>query len=230
MSLNPLPYQLKRQTEEFGNHRVEIECLKDLNETIDALFSLLEKTGDTSLLEDLCPYFGVVWPSARALSDSLVYEAGRRGGSLSGLRILELGCGLAVPSLLAARLGAEITAADFHPEVPKFLEKNKALNSAPLIQYVHADWRQSAEALGTFDWVMGSDILYEFQHTKQVAKVVAQTVRQGGLAIIADPARPYLQAFSDEMGVLGFKGQTEVLEAFDTPVPKEIFVIRLQRE
>ncbi len=229
MSFTPLSYQLKRQIEEFGDHRVEIECLKDLNATIDELFGLLEKTGDTSLLEDLCPYFGVVWPSARALSHTLIKEAGLRGGSLAGLTILELGCGLAIPSLLAARLGAEITATDFHPEVPKFLEKNKVINSCPQIKYINADWRQNAEALGTFDWVIGSDILYEVQHTKQVAKVVAQTVKPTGMAIIADPARPYLQAFSDEMEALGFKGQTEVLEAFDTPLPKEIFVIRLQR-
>ena len=36
-----------------------------------AVFRVLEETGRPELLEELCPYFGVIWPSARALSETL---------------------------------------------------------------------------------------------------------------------------------------------------------------
>lgn len=220
-------YELKRQREKIGSIELEIECLKDLNQTIDDLFLELERTGNASLLEELCPYFGTVWPSARALAETLV----EKEELFSGKRILEVGCGLAIPSIVAAKLGAEIVATDFHPEVPRFLESNLAINQAGSVRYERIDWSKGFPDLGAFDWVIGSDVLYEKQHALLLARVVSQYMGRGeGGAIIADPARPYLQAFLDEMTHLGASHQTSVRTAEDRPVPKDIFIVELHRK
>ena len=46
------------------------------------------------------PYWALLWPAGRALADALT------GRDLTGKRVLELGCGLALASVVAARRGA----------------------------------------------------------------------------------------------------------------------------
>jgi predicted nicotinamide N-methyase len=216
-----LSYELKQTEVQVGDQRLTIESIRDLNQTIDDLFIELEKQGNPSLLEELCPYFGVIWASARALCEAL-YEL---RGTLKGARVLEVGCGLALPSLFCAKNGALVTATDFHPEVPRFLARNIALNQIDHLTFVNHDWKSEATSLGSFDWVIGSDILYERQHPRPVARALASHCAPGGRVLLADPARPYLQSFSDEMKALGFQEESRVLTVPDTPVPKEIFLL-----
>src|SRR3954454_20338540 len=120
-----MKHEMARHSEKFGAIALEIETLADLDKAINKLCDGVdEKSAEAVFVEDLCPYFGVVWPAARALSE----HVGRMSSWLKDKRVLELGCGLALPSLVAAKLGARVTASDFHPEVPKFLERNMALN------------------------------------------------------------------------------------------------------
>ena len=224
--MQPFPqYRLKRQRERIGPLDLEIECLEDLNATIDQLFADIQRTGDTRALEDLCPYFGVVWPSARALSEHLVGT----GQDLGNKRCLEVGCGLALPSIVATRLGARVTAVDFHPEVERFLARNRELNDARGIEYHRMDWTHEDQILGRYELILGSDILYEKQQPPLVASFIDRHLADNGTAIIADPARPYLQAFVDEMKARDFRVDSSVRTAHDTPVPKDVFILELAR-
>jgi predicted nicotinamide N-methyase len=221
-------YKLKTETEIIRDLAIQVESLANLNETIDELFKTLEKDGNPELLESLCPYFGVVWPSARALSEHLA-QAGEI--ALSGKRVLEVGCGLALPGLVAAKLGAQVTATDFHPDIRAFLERNIARNQVRNLEFVHWDWQQRAESpLGLYDWVIGSDILYEKQHPGPVARMLARHVAPGGRIILADPGRPYLQSFSDEMGKLGFACNVLTRTVRDEPLFKDVFVLELTQK
>lgn len=212
----PFEYRLKRSREAIGRVSLELVCLENLDDTIDALFVELERTGNGALLEELCPYFGVVWPAARALSEQLAESWGAR---LPGASVLEVGCGLAVPSLVCAKLGARVTATDFHPEVPVFLDRNLALNAVQGLRYVRVDWQHAEEVgeLGRFDLVVGSDVLYEQSHPEGVARMMARCVAPGGHILLADPARPYLQRFVDEMTRQGFSSESSV--------SKDVFIL-----
>ena len=181
----------------FGLERLQVECLESLDQTIDSLFDALQETGNEALLEELCPYFGQVWPSARALTQHLCELRDRF--QWRGQRVLELGCGLAIPSLLLARFGAHVVATDFHPEVPRFLERNRALNGNAPVDFLSLNWQTFESRIGEFDWVIGSDILYERQHPEWVARAFCRQLSPGTRVVLADPARPYLQNFVDEM-------------------------------
>jgi len=234
--LPKIQYQTALETVSLADGlSIQLETLKNLNETIDQVFEILAREGKPDLLEKLCPYFGVVWPSARALVEVL-----SRGEFMKGAKsALEIGCGLAIPSLALAKVGHPVFATDFHPEVPRFLTRNIALNriAAEHLQYQALDWAQDAQALATFsrqygpfDRVYGSDILYESHHADRVPEVLDQLLHpNNGRALIADPARPYLQRFVDQMEKQGFQAKTEILTAQDHPVPKEIFVIEFER-
>ncbi|MBS1962794.1 MAG: methyltransferase domain-containing protein [Bdellovibrionales bacterium] len=191
--------------EEGGRVALEIEELESLEETIDELFVELERTGNPALLEELCPYFGCVWPAARGLTEYLLKHSPERDGAV---QILEVGCGLAIPSLALARTVrfSRVVATDFHPEVPAFLERNLARNPVPngRFEYRRFDWKHPGAELGRFGVVIGSDILYEKNHPAEVADALIRLVKSGGRIVVADPGRPYLQTFVDEMRARGY--------------------------
>lgn len=215
-------YELKIEVERIGTQTLQIACLKDLNQTIDEVFKLLENEGNPQALEELCPYFGVIWPSARGLSDYLVEQP---LVAISQKSVLELGCGLALPSMVMARLGAEVMATDFHPEVPRFLNRNKEMNQLKNLSYQAVNWEKESPDLGKFDWVIGSDVLYERRYSQSLPPVLIKQVRPGGTIVIADPGRPYLQDFVDEMKKFGFQGTTLIKKVPHPPLFQEVFVI-----
>ena len=61
------------------------------------------------------PLFGLLWPSGHELAGRLAARP-----VAAGERILELGCGLALASLVAHRRGADVTASDCHPLASAF--------------------------------------------------------------------------------------------------------------
>ena len=101
--------------------KLEVECLRSLDDTIDAFFAEYERTNRAELFEGLCPYFGVPWPAGLALAKLIDEEAEK----WRGREVLEIGCGLALPSLVLSRAGALVTATDLHPDVPHFLDRNQ---------------------------------------------------------------------------------------------------------
>ena len=219
--------------ERFGDVALTLETLADLDAEVDALVARTVTRPD-ELERDLCPYFGVLWPAARALAE----EIARRKRSLAGVRMLELGCGLALPALVAAKLGARVTATDLHPEVPGFLAMNLAHNDLPphALEYHELDWRTDGLSGRTFELVVGSDILYEAGHPAPVAHALAAHVAPGGSILLADPGRAYLQACLDELARLGFAAREEVVRVADPSLDRagdartrEVFLIELER-
>lgn len=219
---------------------LEIEELENLEETIDELFLELERTGKPELLEDLCPYFGCVWPSARGLAEYLLMNSPEKDEG--AVRLLEVGCGLAVPSIALARNFrlSKIVATDFHPEVPAFLKENLARNrvSAENFEYRELDWRKPPADLGKFGIVIGSDILYEKSHPGDLAEALVQLVKPSGRVIIADPGRPYLSVFVDEMKARGFFAKPITFSVANDPVrgstlpagKKDVFIYDFSKE
>ncbi|MGC4121516.1 MAG: methyltransferase domain-containing protein [Myxococcales bacterium] len=209
--MSPYEFRLKRERLWIeGGLTLEVESLASLDETIDSFFEFLEREGKPELLETLCPYFGVIWPAGAALARAV---AKLPANALAGRSVLEIGCGLALPSMVAALRDARVLATDSHPEVPRFLERNRALNGGlPSLRYAHADWNEPPAA-GAYDLVLGSDVLYEKAHAERVPAAIAAALAPGGRAIVADPGRPYLQAFVDRMREQGFESRAETVQS-----------------
>src|SRR4051794_14354996 len=132
----------------------------------------------------LVPYWSVLWRSGVALARE-VAEADLRGRS-----VIELGCGLALPSLVAARNGADVLATDEDPEALDLVERNARENGLG-VRTARVDW-SSAGALGPFDLVLASDVLYE---RPSVAVLLGLLPRLAGEVWLADPGRPAADAF-----------------------------------
>src|SRR5690606_14503357 len=107
--------------------------------------------------------FGQLWPASQAPARAV------KQIDIHNLRILEIGCGLGLPSLVLQRRGADVTASDHHPLSESFLDYNAALNHLPAIPYLDLPWTDGHEDVGHFDLIVGSDILYERNHADMLA-------------------------------------------------------------
>ena len=137
--------------------------------------------------EELLPYWAELWPSGRVLA----CELARR--SLRGARVVELGCGLGLPSIVAARRGARVLATDWSADALALLERNAAACDARL-RVACVDWQRPEALLAQtpFDLVLAADVLYE---RRNVAVLASLLERLSDRALIADPDRPACAEF-----------------------------------
>jgi predicted nicotinamide N-methyase len=138
----------------------------------------------------LVPYWSVLWRSGMALARELASRP------LAGLRVVELGCGLGVPSLVAARAGAEVLATDECAEALELLGRN-ARGNGVAVQTAGVRWSEADElaARGPFDLVLAADVLYE---RTSVAPLLSLLPRLGREVLLADPGRPVAAPFLDQ--------------------------------
>jgi predicted nicotinamide N-methyase len=118
--------------------------------------------------------------------------------ALRGLRVVELGCGLAVPSIAAARAGAAVLATDACGEALTLVARNAAVNDVR-IETATVDWAEPDELVqrAPFDLVLAADVLYE---RASVAPLLSLLPRLAPEAWLADPGRPAAETFVEQAG------------------------------
>jgi predicted nicotinamide N-methyase len=144
--------------------------------------------------EEFLPYWAELWPSARVLA--------RRVGvlALRGARVLELGCGLGLPSLAAALAGGRVLATDWSPDAIAFAARNARANGLR-VETAVAAWREpdALVARGPWDLVLGSDVLYEPRNGDQLEALLPRVLAPRGRVWLADPRRPAAVYFHERM-------------------------------
>jgi predicted nicotinamide N-methyase len=108
---------------------------------------------------------------------------------VAGLRVVELGCGLGLPSLVAAAHGARVTATDWAADAIDLLRENVARNGLELTAE-RRDWREPWDE--TFDLVLAADVLYE---PRNVGPLAERLSTLAGASLLALAGRPYEDAF-----------------------------------
>jgi predicted nicotinamide N-methyase len=148
--------------------------------------------------DEFLPYWAELWPSGIALAR----HVGRL--DLDRKRVLELGCGLALPSFAAALAGAEVVATDWAADAVELVVLNAAANGLSVTAAVLRWDSDPAPAGATFDLVLAADVLYEQRNALPLLDLLEETLAPGGEALIADPGRRHAAAFFDSVCAAGW--------------------------
>jgi predicted nicotinamide N-methyase len=154
--------------------------------------------------DERLPYWADLWPSAHVLAAELA----RR--DLTGTRVLELGCGVGLPSIMASLAGAEVLATDWYDEALVLARANAVANGAR-IETMALDWRDPPEALSArapFDLIIGADILYEQRNGIALAALVPTVAGTHSELLIADPRRPHAAELTERLAAAGWSHAT----------------------
>jgi predicted nicotinamide N-methyase len=134
--------------------------------------------------EEFLPYWAELWASAVALAD----DVARR--SLRGATVLELGCGLGLPSIAAALAGGRVLATDWSPDAVSATAANAAMNGAS-IETARVAWSAPEAIVERAPWryVLASDVLYEPRNVDWLLELLPRLVDKTGRILLADPGR-----------------------------------------
>jgi predicted nicotinamide N-methyase len=155
--------------------------------------SLLRPVSPDALLDEeafardeFLPYWAELWPAATALAGALP--------DVAGLRVVELGCGLGLPSLVASARGATVTASDWAEDAVELLRENAARNGLVVRAEVR-DWRDPWPE--RFDLALAADVLYE---RRNVEPVLERLRELAPVAYVGLAGRPYEAEFLGKAG------------------------------
>jgi 2-polyprenyl-3-methyl-5-hydroxy-6-metoxy-1,4-benzoquinol methylase len=142
--------------------------------------------------------FGVIWPASRILA------AEASVANLTGKRVLEIGCGIGLTSIVLHKMGVDITASDYHPRAQAFLDRNVLDNGLSPIKFQTVNFEQKNPLLGKFDVILASDVLYQPQHAEKLASFIATHSSDDVEIIVVDPGRENRAKFTHNMIALGY--------------------------
>jgi len=181
-------FELTQAREIVGGHAYELLRPRNIDDLISE---------EDFAIDERIPYWAECWPSARVLAERIA----RHGGQ--GRTLLELGCGIGLLSIAAARAGFEVLATDYYADALEFVATNAELNGVPTIDTRLVDWRRLPDDLGVFDVVLASDVLYEEPQAALIAGAFARTLSAAGVGLLSDPGRRTAGQFVAECRKVG---------------------------
>ncbi len=175
---------------------IQIGQLSIPMEVIDSFDQILDDFADSDPDDtDKIPYFAEMWPSAIALAKYIE----KKPQLVQNKKIIELGCGLGLPSIVAAKLGATTClATDFHPACIPYCHANITRNNVNQVRCLTLDWRYP-RINQTFDVIIGSDLLYEEPQTDALMHCMAKIQKGSTRLILADPLRKHIQTAVEKL-------------------------------
>jgi predicted nicotinamide N-methyase len=161
------------------------------------------------------PYWAHLWPGSRALARLLATEVDCRGR-----RGVDIGCGLGLAGIAAAKRGAAVTMIDTDHAALCFTRASAALNGCSVAVF-QSDLREPA-LRGRFDLCLAADVTYDPALQTALARFVAERLARGGRAWCAESVRTLDRGLHQACEQLGLRTAAyesrEFEEGHDVPV------------
>jgi predicted nicotinamide N-methyase len=158
----------------------------------------LERLVDRGALlrgEAQAPYWAYLWPGALALAEEVACA------ELAGCRVLEVGCGLGLPGLAAARAGADVDFLDLAAPALPFVEASLEANGLAG-RLRHADFR-TLDPDERFDVILAAEVVYDREGFRDLAALFRGHLVPGGVGLLTDGYRTDTRPFYRELGQAG---------------------------
>jgi ETFB lysine methyltransferase len=186
-------YRVTSETVTLGKASVVIVHVADPD-------ALMEAVDPATFAEDeRMPYWSDLWNSSIALARWC-----EDSPWIGGKTFLELGCGVGLAGLAAARAGARVTMTDYEPDALAFAACNARRNlEGPLPDIGLLDWRRRGD-IGPFDVIAGADITYERRNFEPLLRLLQSALHPDGVIMLTDPDRSVGRDFLSAAREAGF--------------------------
>lgn len=165
------------------------------------------------------PYWAHLWSGARLLAAAVPPRAGR---------VLELGCGLGLPALTAARRGATVIATDRETAPLAFVRASARAGGLDALRVAAADFRDVAFTT-PFDLVLLAEVLYDRGAFEPLVRTLDRVLGPHGEALLADGGRIDTAAFYACLDAGGFVWSAAEFVATEEGFPVRIRLARVNR-
>ena len=175
--------------------------IKRVSNIDDLLDDLIQKGNeDEAVKDERIPYWADLWPSAIALSEYLV----QHNIVKPGMKVLEIGCGLGLPGIVAGKLGANVIFTDYLSEPLEYAKHNWSVNNDSQAKFVQLDWRK-ADYFYDADLILASDIAYESRSFIDIVNMLNALGKSDKQVLLSEPSRELAKPFMEMITKSGLK-------------------------
>lgn len=182
------PFAVQEEAFRIHDKTYRILHAADVEELFSRLLSLPDDHPDVK--DERIPYWAEVWPSAIAMAEFIV----QRPELFLGKSVLEIGCGLGLPGIVAGETASSVVLTDYLPEAIRLAEHNWQLNHTSKATTSLLDWR-TADASYAAQVVLASDVAYERRMFDPLLAAFQQLTLPGGTIIVSEPDRHFARDF-----------------------------------
>jgi predicted nicotinamide N-methyase len=181
-------YPATRSSVAVGDRALALFVVPDLERLVDR--------GALLRGEAEAPYWAYLWPGAQVLAEEVA-----SAGDLPGRRVLEVGCGLGLPGVTAARSGADVQFLDLAAPALAFVEASLQANGLAG-RLRHADFR-ALDPDERFDVILAAEVVYDREGFRDLAALFRRHLVPGGFGLLTDGYRTDTRPFYRELGLAG---------------------------
>ncbi len=177
---------------QIGSYLIDIERITNIDELFNALIEKGEQHEDVQ--DERIPYWAELWPSALALSHYMC----QMKFDWQDKTVLEIGAGLSLPSIVAGKLGANLTISDYLVEAIDFAKANWARNNPQQANFQVLDWREPNSAMAA-DVLIAADVAYEKRMFDYLIPAFKTLCKPDGVILLSEPNRAFAKPFLQQL-------------------------------
>ena len=224
--INALTASLKRSfpLQQFqltvGDIELSVTTAEDMQQLINRI------TEEEFIKDERFPYWAEVWHSAIALGEYIQEHP----GLVKGFRVHEIGCGLGIPGMIAAHLGANMHFSDYEDPARQLVELNYLSNDLPLpVEIFDLDFREPPPR--RWDVILSSDVIYERRFVEPLSHCLNAITSEDGVIILAEPDRDIAVPFFQRLRDLGFvfRSEQKSVSLYSRNVVVSVYEIRRKK-
>lgn len=211
------PYSVREIS--IGTDSFKLAIPDDVEILFDEL--LQKEETDISVKDEQIPYWAELWPSALALAEFILTNP----ELVRNKKVLEIGCGLALPGIVAGKFANEVLLTDYLPDPVAYANYNWSLNHPSVPSAELLDWRNPS--VERYDVLLASDIAYESRAFIPLINNLNRMIKPGGMILLSEPKRRFAEAFFQQLSSEGYnlKVVEVMVKHLEKPTPINVFQI-----
>jgi predicted nicotinamide N-methyase len=198
---------------DVGGNTLPLWQVQDLEAHVDRTALL----AGTEALEP--PYWAHLWSGARVLAAAVP------GGAQ---RVIEIGCGLGLPGLVAARSGASVVFLDHQAMPLAFVAESARANRITPVGLVVADFTVPPFR-DPFDLVLAAEVVYDRAGFRKLAEALALLAGPRGGVLLADGHRIDTRAFYPALETAGLAWQARTVRVIEDGKAVDVDLVEARR-